>query len=250
MINSNHRLQVHKKKNEKDESDINELNELNNSVTQPEPPQSPHRTRQAVVVLGKSTPIDVKLLRAKCTIQLGLIDAVNEIISSFYSVLSVSHFTILLDSLQICYLVSDKDLLQQFKPPHTELLDLLIKEETSAISCLLKITARMYADPSEELVELSEPILIRKSKFVLENFYNNVNNNTRTPEMERITGSYVPLALQILRIVQEFEQSQFKEHLPEFYPLFSNLILIQSKEIRSVLRELFIEIGKVGLPPL
>eukprot|EP01114_Cavostelium_apophysatum_P013913 TRINITY_DN3475_c0_g1_i1.p1 TRINITY_DN3475_c0_g1~~TRINITY_DN3475_c0_g1_i1.p1 ORF type:complete len:1736 (+),score=542.67 TRINITY_DN3475_c0_g1_i1:271-5478(+) len=201
---------------------------------------------------AKTPQIALKLIRGKCTVQLGLIEAVNEILNAYYSQFSTAQLVVLLESLQTCYLVTEKDLLH-IRPVNTDLLDLFLREETTAISCLLRVLVRMYAESSEnekDKIEVAEERFITKTQDILKEFTSkatNVNSNAvHSPEVDRILSSYVPIVLQILRGVSDFRDDQFVKHLSVFYPILTDLILIHNREVRLVLREFFLRSGKLN----
>jgi len=183
----------------------------------------------------------------KCTVQLAILGAVNEIIFTHYSNLTTSQLISLLDALQICYKIGDSDLLQM-KPHPTELLDLLIREETTAISSSLKIILRMYSERSkdrEDRVKISEERLLKKIHEILTAFSNKEAEVSPSAEVEKVTREYVQIILQLLKGIIDFYDEQFLKHLPAFYPLFANLVMTANKEIRLLLKDLFTRAGKI-----
>jgi len=73
-----------------------------------------------------------------------------------------------------------------------------------------------------------------------------VNNSfANNPEVERLTSAYVQIVLQILRGILDFYDEQFLKHLPLFYGICNELIMSSNKDIRLVVRDIFVRIGKM-----
>jgi len=92
---------------------------------------------------------NMKLVKGKCTVQLGLIEALNEIVFTHYSNLNTSHLETILGSLYSCYEfanVANNDSLLQSKLQKTGIQDLLLRQETMAIASYFRILFRMYAE--------------------------------------------------------------------------------------------------------
>lgn len=60
----------------------------------------------------------LKVIMGKCTVQLAILGAINEILFTHYSSLTTAQLITLLDALNICYKIGDSDLLQ-IKPHPT-----------------------------------------------------------------------------------------------------------------------------------
>jgi len=197
-----------------------------------------------------------KLARGKCTVQLNFIESLNEIAFTHYSNLTTEHLVILLDTLNNCYRISpDKDILQVVKPPNaisSEILDLLIREETTAISCYFRLLFRMYAEAgkdSSERIAISEPRLTKKCHEVLTEYIQtgvDVNNKyANNPEVEKVITAYWQIISQILKGILDLYDEQFMKHLAFFYPTMCELIVSPSKDLRQVLRDIFTKVGKM-----
>ena len=54
---------------------------------------------------------------------------------------------------------------------------------------------------------------------------------------------YTQIITQVLKGIQELTDDQLNKHLSGLYPLFSEMIMSESNEIRLVLKSLFVRIG-------
>jgi len=57
----------------------------------------------------------------------------------------------------------------------------------------------------------------------------------------------IPIVCQVLRGIVAFEDVQFKKHLPILASLFTDLVLHENAEIRLVLKEVLVRVGKTLL---
>ena len=58
-------------------------------------------------------------------------------------------------------------------------------------------------------------------------------------------ASKVPALLQVLSGMITMRDEQFLTHLAHFYPLFTDLTLVANREIRTMLRRVFVRIGQL-----
>ncbi len=58
-------------------------------------------------------------------------------------------------------------------------------------------------------------------------------------------AAYSPLVVQILKGITDIPTTKFSLYLPVFYPLFTDLVLSDSKEVRIALKGIFMRVGKL-----
>lgn len=63
-------------------------------------------------------------------------------------------------------------------------------------------------------------------------------------EQKRIT-SYIQIIAQILKGIDDFDQSQFQTHLTLFYSTLCELVTNDNSDVRIPLRSIFVRIGKM-----
>jgi len=98
---------------------------------------------------------------------------------------------------------------------------------------LMLILFRLYLSKDPSKIEISEEPLIIKSIYIIKEFLKNENE------------SVIPLVLQILYNIQEFDSVQLLKHLPAFYGSFAELIISNNLDIRQQLKKLFVIIGNL-----
>jgi len=195
---------------------------------------------------------NMKVVRGHCTVQLGLIETVNEIVFTHYSSLSTSHLGKLLDSLEACYLFSsstNNNAILQAKLQKTGMLELLLRQETMAISYYIRILFRMYAETVKDAEwrnQIAEDRLIGRCKNVLQEYLEKSadQNSQKETYLKRVVMSYTQIIVQVLKGLNDLTDTQFSKHLPLFFPLLSELVLTESKDIRAVLKDTFARLGK------
>eukprot|EP01119_Soliformovum_irregulare_P013394 TRINITY_DN3553_c0_g1_i7.p1 TRINITY_DN3553_c0_g1~~TRINITY_DN3553_c0_g1_i7.p1 ORF type:complete len:1701 (-),score=587.09 TRINITY_DN3553_c0_g1_i7:49-5151(-) len=187
--------------------------------------------------------------KGKITVQLSLVETVNEVVFTHYSNLETSHLETLLDalkdSLSFSYTVTRNTTLHS-KLQKTGLTELLQRLETQVMSSYLRILFRMYSetvDDADLRRQISESRVIPLCHdFLVE--YLKVGIDGPDSATKRIMG-YTPIIVQILRGLNDLYDDQFLSHLPKFYNLLCDLMLSHHKDIREVLREILSRIGKM-----
>jgi len=98
---------------------------------------------------------------------------------------------------------------------------------------LMLILFRLYLSKDPAKIEISEEPLIKKSIYIIKEYLKHENE------------SAIPLVLQILFNIQEFDSVQLLKHLPAFYGSFAELIISNNLDIRQQLKKLFVIIGNL-----
>lgn len=94
-----------------------------------------------------------KVIKGKCTVQLNLVETLNEIVFTHYSSLATSHLLTLLDALLQSYSFAtsaNANILVRNSLQKTGILELLLRLETMSISCYFRVLFRMYAESTND----------------------------------------------------------------------------------------------------
>eukprot|EP01117_Protostelium_nocturnum_P012512 TRINITY_DN4612_c0_g1_i4.p1 TRINITY_DN4612_c0_g1~~TRINITY_DN4612_c0_g1_i4.p1 ORF type:complete len:1640 (+),score=303.31 TRINITY_DN4612_c0_g1_i4:223-5142(+) len=161
-----------------------------------------------------------KALRSKCTVQLGLIEALNEIAFAHYSSLTTDHLSSLLDSLEKCYAfcreVNHNPTLRS-KIERSGLVDLLLRKETTAVSCYLRVLFRMFAETikdSETRNQIAESRLLLKCQEVILDYIDRFgDSNPNKAEQKKIITAYNHIIVQILKGILELHDAQVRMNM-------------------------------------
>jgi len=137
------------------------------------------------------------------------------------------------------------------------LRDLLLRKEITTISCFLRVLLRMFSETekdSSSRVEIAEKLLVLKCTEIISDYVRDAVDkdfHSKEVEVKRVISAYTPIIVQILRGFLDFYDNQFDKHLTLFYPLLNELMLTESRDIRQVLRSIFLRIGKIRsiIPP-
>eukprot|EP01118_Nematostelium_gracile_P018166 TRINITY_DN7996_c0_g2_i1.p1 TRINITY_DN7996_c0_g2~~TRINITY_DN7996_c0_g2_i1.p1 ORF type:complete len:134 (+),score=26.16 TRINITY_DN7996_c0_g2_i1:85-486(+) len=132
------------------------------------------------------------------------------------------------------------------------MVELLMLQETMSISSYLRILFRMYAETSKDpeiRAQIAETKLIPKCQDILKTYLQKSSDPNLDQDhlLKKSVNSYTTIVVQILRGFSELEKAQFVQHLPVFYPLLSEWITTEAKDIRISLKEIFVKIGKQNL---
>eukprot|EP01102_Stenamoeba_stenopodia_P013643 TRINITY_DN4457_c0_g1_i1.p1 TRINITY_DN4457_c0_g1~~TRINITY_DN4457_c0_g1_i1.p1 ORF type:complete len:1012 (-),score=220.65 TRINITY_DN4457_c0_g1_i1:165-2924(-) len=217
--------------------------------------QKLHRSTPQMLAGGQVKNIGdhTKAYMGKSNIQLLLIQSIGDILFSNYSSLSTDHIVMLMSSLKIAYSFSHlanntKEIWISNAVLRTGLLPLIIKQEANSITNYLRVLFRLYGESSEERVELAEPRILKRVREIIEEFLSLeviVNSSQKTNEELRYYQSKVPVVELALQQIINYNDEQFLKHSALFYPLFSELILTETKIIRGALKDIFLRIGRL-----
>jgi len=160
-----------------------------------------------------------------------MVQNLNGVLQSQYDFLHPSHILILVQCLEEIYRFANKklgssillELLTQIG-----IVDIVCKQETEALFALLCILQRLYLDvgaDKETLCTVAEQKFLAQSLALF---------------AEGPTSEKIPIILQALHGIVEFNNLQFSHHLYTCFPLFSELSLHENKAIRFALFELIL----------
>ncbi|KAI9332211.1 hypothetical protein BDR26DRAFT_649613 [Obelidium mucronatum] len=205
-------------------------------------------------ITGRPKPLkkDFPGIITKCVLHLLVIQTLQEVLSSgsdaVYKSLASKHLFILIDCLERSYQFAkafneDMELrMALYRMGFMKTLPNLLKQETNSVSTYIGILIKMYSDPSEERQGTREEIekrLIPLSYSIL------VNYNSLDPESKkRNVAAWRPVVVTILNAMIDFDDNQFKTHIPMFYNEVLNLLLQEvSTDIRLVMHSLLVRAG-------
>jgi len=190
-------------------------------------------------------------MKGQCMVQLGLIEALNEIAFTHYAHLNTDHLAVLLNSLDRCYEFSrqvnhNPNLRSSIE--HAGLVDLLVRSETASASVYLRVLFRMYAelnnDP-EKRTTLAEDRLIKKCVEIIKDYvrWTNLEKNEDNKDTKRMLRAYTQILIQILRGFNDLYDHQLKKHMGVLYAHHCDLMMSESKELRLALQKVFVRLG-------
>jgi len=191
--------------------------------------------------------VDWKSVRGKCVVQILLIQAVKDTIISQFNYLTSDHILILLESLETCsYFCFDANHdinLIKSTASVVGLVRLIVKMEIDSVGCYLSILFNMYASDSKQKGQVSEPLLIRKAEDLIKEFSKTGAGVSLSADEQQYLNAKVPIIEQLLQGYLNFTDSQFCKHAAYFYPMFCELMLAPSRDIRLILKQVFTRIG-------
>lgn len=197
---------------------------------------------------------DFQSIILKCVLHLLVIQTVQDILhsasasQSIYESLSTKNAFILIDCLERSYRFAkafneDMDLrMALYKMGFMKQLPNLLKQETSSVSTYMSILVKVYSDPSEGRKSYRTEVegrLLPLCKDIVAN-YNNLDPDSK----RRNVNSWRPVLVIIMNAFVEFDDDQFKTHIPAFYNEFVNILLQEvTSDLRMVLHTILIRAG-------
>jgi len=210
----------------------------------------------------------------QCVVQLLLIDMLQDAVEQHYEYISTAGIMTLLDALQRSFEFAQEfnqqiELRQSLKRlgfmKEMKQLPGLLKQEREALSCSLKVLFRIQGDERMVGKEHSEQAMARLMHLcsgMLRNYVSkeqhlqeltdarhaqdpqppDVPPKDRDVEMEReISGLERIISEVLLRGLKEMRPEQFARRAPELFPLLSDLALVNSREIRFMVRDVLVQ---------
>mmetsp|Transcript_37723 Transcript_37723/g.69804 ORF Transcript_37723/g.69804 Transcript_37723/m.69804 type:complete len:1802 (-) Transcript_37723:138-5543(-) len=208
----------------------------------------------------------------KCVVQLLLIDMLQETVKEHYEHIPPSGVMVLLDALQRSFEFAQQfnqriELRQALKRlgfmREMKQLPGLLKQEREALSCSLKILFQVQADARMQGTDFAPQAmerLMRLCGMVLRNYCQKERLLQEQPdgpadysgeardreaasvEMEREVLGLVPIISEVvLKGLKELDSSQFRRYASELFPLLCELTVVQSREVRVMVRDILVE---------
>jgi len=197
----------------------------------------------AVVLPMKQFQLVIK----KCVIQNTLIQTVYDMFAHVYPYLSTQHIVTLLECLEISHNFAQKfngnmDVrFAIFQLGYMKHIPNLYKQETGGASCRLRMLIHLYTEKDQNRRALVEEPMLELCKKLLFNYI--VKSSDPKADKREVTA-FTPIVVQILKSILLFEDEQFSKHLALFYPSIVKLVACESRDIRHMVQEILIRIGK------
>ncbi|CAJ1345350.1 unnamed protein product [Effrenium voratum] len=204
----------------------------------------------------------------QCVVQLLLIDMLMDAVSQHYENIPESGIMTLLDALQQSFEFAQEfnrqiELRQALKRlgfmKEVKQLPGLLKQERDSLRCSLWILFQVQSDPrmnGSEFASRAVDRLLRLCSTVLQNYVNKErilhdrseasnesgDREASIVEMEREVHGLVPIISQVVvKGLKDLPPKLFEQHVHVLFPLFCELTMVNSREVRSLVREVLLE---------
>ena len=124
----------------------------------------------------------------------------------------------------------------------------MILHETSSALQTLRVLSKLYNQKHFGVpgTTLAESLLIPLMRSVLMDYIDLEKNfkydgDYMSTQEYRALKAFTPIAVEVLTCILNFDADQFKTNLSWLYPLLADLIEANAKDLRHVLREIFIK---------
>lgn len=194
------------------------------------PPNDLDRLKSGTDV-APDAKIDFRVVRAKCVVQLLLIEIVQEVVVSFYTKLSTDDVISLSSSLETSYSFAhrfnaDVDLRYSlWRAGFMNQVPNLLKQETNGLMAYLRIMFWLYLDESRgESSRWSEDKLMALCGQVLRRYIETCEEAPAKSDERREVAALSPVVCFIISSVIQMSDGQFENHLEELYTVLLNLL--------------------------
>jgi len=211
----------------------------------------------------------------QCVVQLLLIDMLQDAAAQHYENIPAQGIMTLLDALKQSFEFAQEfnrqiELRQALKRlgfmREMKQLPGLLKQERESLSCSLKLLFQVQADPKmqetdfavqavERLLNLCSSVLqnyVSKEKLLQERAESAPppdmsaeslrDREAATVEVEREVMGLVPIISEVVvKGLKDLPKVQFEKHVHELFPLFCELTIVNSREVRVMVREVLLE---------
>eukprot|EP01094_Clydonella_sp_ATCC50884_P002814 TRINITY_DN1215_c0_g1_i1.p1 TRINITY_DN1215_c0_g1~~TRINITY_DN1215_c0_g1_i1.p1 ORF type:complete len:273 (-),score=99.02 TRINITY_DN1215_c0_g1_i1:427-1128(-) len=188
--------------------------------------------------------LERRVVHGRCKVQLLLIESVKAILEDAAPHLQCSHLSILLDALQ-CALAFAADAngtkeMWTRATTETRLMQLLVDQERNSTEFSLRILDALYSGSDESRVALAEARLVQRCYDILNQFLH-LSRELPVPYKK----AKVSMTLSALRSITEYSDAQFCKHLPSYYDVLCELMLVPETEVRARLCAIMQRVGRV-----
>lgn len=175
--------------------------------------------------------IDFRVVRAKCVVQLLLIQLVQEIVVTFYRVLSTENILGMSESLENSYTFAhdfNADIELRYSLWRSGFMNQvpnLLKQETNGLMAYLRIVFWLYLDPQRtEQGGSTEDKVIELCEKVLRGYTHSCEEALSKSEERREVVALSPVVCFIVNGMMQMSQPQFEKHLPRVYTILLDLL--------------------------
>ncbi|KAI0564243.1 Guanine nucleotide exchange factor [Gracilaria domingensis] len=190
-----------------------------------------------------------KVVRAKCVVQLQLIQLAQELVVCFYKGLSTSNVLCLGESLSVSYLFAhnfNANIDLRFTLWRTGFMNQvpnLLMQETKGLMAYLRLLFWLYLDPGRtEGKEETEKKVMTLCEGVLRNYINACEESQLNAESEerREVTAFSAVICFIVNGMMQMSYEQFEKHLPSLYSILLDLLDgADDNEVRNCVTRLF-----------
>jgi brefeldin A-inhibited guanine nucleotide-exchange protein len=174
--------------------------------------------------------IDFRVVRAKCVVQLLLIQLVQDAVVSFYLDLSTEHILALASAVERSYgfahdFNANVELrFSLWRAGFMNQVPNLLKQETTGLTAYLRIVFWLYLDGAKDSEASAEPKLMALCSRVLQGFVQSCDEAQAKPEEQREVSALIPVVTFVVNGMMQMSNEQFEKHLPSMYDLLLNLV--------------------------
>lgn len=190
--------------------------------------------------------IDFRVVRAKCVVQLLLIQLVQEIVVSFYRVLPTKDILDLSQSLARSYTFAhdfNADIELRYSLWRAGFMNQvpnLLKQETNGLMAYLRIVFWLYLDPKRNEGGSTEEKVMELCETVLRGYISSCQEAQSKSEERREVVALSPVVCFIVNGMLQMSSSQFESHLPKLYNILLDLLEDADEiEVRCTVTRLF-----------
>lgn len=230
----------------------------------------PTKLMEVDVKASSQLPFNKDDVVIQCVVQLLLIDMLQDAVSQHYEKIPESGIMTLLDALQQSFEFAQEfnrqiELRQALKRlgfmKEVKQLPGLLKQERESLSCSLRILFQVQADPRMSGSEFSSRAvdrLLRLCSSVLQNYVNKerILQRSEAPEsaetlkdkeativeVEREVHGLVPIISEVVaKGLKDLPPKLFEQHIHVLFPLFCDLTIVSSREVRALVRDVLLE---------
>lgn len=190
--------------------------------------------------------MNFRVVRAKCVVQLLLINLVQEIVVSFYRVLSTEHILELSKALETSYIfahnfnIDVKLRCSLWRSGFMNQVPNLLNQETSSLMAYLRITFWLYLDPQRSQPEsITEDIVLKTCEEVLKGYIKACEDAHAKSEERREVGALSPVVCFLVQRIMQMSIQQFEKMIPSFYYIFLDVLdAANDSEVRRCITKL------------
>lgn len=190
---------------------------------------------------SQRSKIDYRVVRAKCVVQLLLINLVQEVAVTFYKILSTECVLVMSKSLEMSYSFAhdfntNVELRYSlWRSGFMNQVPNLIQQETNGLIAHLRIMFWLYLDPSRDQADgNTEASMMNMCEKVLRDYITACDKAQSKAEEPREVVALSPVVSFIVNGMMQMSHTQFERHLPSMFNIL--LDLVDGANDRSVRR--------------
>ncbi|GAM29145.1 hypothetical protein SAMD00019534_123210 [Acytostelium subglobosum LB1] len=179
----------------------------------------------------------LKTIQSKCSVQLQMVQAINDITSTHYERLNSSQLLCLCDCLDISYHFSQSVFQDEQLKPVVPRIGIILKVlQHSTIIGYLNLLIILYTEQS-----IDSSTRTMHSEYRLVTLFQDLVNTFITNNHGEIVQTET--VIRILKAILQFNDDKFLKNISIFYDKFIQLLLNDDKDIRVALRDILLRVG-------